>query len=49
MAVLVHYHTPNVYRAVVAWYYVAPGVTALLAGLDAGEHTRMVLARRCRQ
>ena len=122
VAVLVRYHTPNVYRAVVAWYYVAPGVAALLAGqflistsriwfarmgvslglrsrlptwplspsadgwrgcrsghrrqgpiwtsvrgagvkadslaprrrsgarrLDAGEHTRMVLARRCRQ
>ena len=23
VAVLVRYHTPNVYRAVVAWYYVA--------------------------
>ena len=32
VAVLVRYHTPTVYRAVVAWYYVAPGVAALLAG-----------------
>ena len=32
MAVLVRYHTSNVYRAVVAWYYVVPGVAALLAG-----------------
>ena len=29
VAVLVRYHTPNVYAAVVAWYYVAPGVAAL--------------------
>ena len=102
VAVLVRYHTPNpnVYRAVVAWYYVAPGVAVFLAGqllistsriwfarmgvsvglrsrLPAwplspsadgwrgcrsghrrqgpiwtslrGEHTRLVLARRCRQ
>ena len=26
VAVLVRYHTPNVYTGVVAWYYVAPGV-----------------------
>ena len=32
VAVLVRYHTPNFYRAVVAWYYVAPGVAVLLAG-----------------
>ena len=32
MAVLVRYHTPNVYRAVVVWYYVAPGVAVFLAG-----------------
>ena len=32
VAVLVRYHTPNVYRAVVAWYYVAPGVAVVLAG-----------------
>ena len=28
VAVLVRYHTPNAYRAAVAWYYVAPGVAA---------------------
>ena len=32
VAVLVRYHTPNVYRAVVAWYYVAPGVAVFLVG-----------------
>ena len=32
LAVLVRYHTPNAYTAVVAWYYVAPGLAALLAG-----------------
>ena len=32
VAVLVRYHTPNVYRAVVVWYYVAPGVAVFLAG-----------------
>ena len=32
LAVLVRYHTPNVYTAVVAWYYVAPGAAALLSG-----------------
>ena len=32
LAVLVRYHTPNVYTTVVAWYYVAPGVAAFLAG-----------------
>ena len=32
VVVLVRYHTPNVYRAVVAWYYVAPGVAVFLAG-----------------
>ena len=26
------YYTPNVYTAVVAWYYVAPGVAVFLAG-----------------
>ena len=33
VAVLVRYHTPNVYRAVVAWYDVAPGVAVFLAQL----------------
>ena len=32
VAVLVRYHTPNVYQAVVAWYYVAPGVAVFLVG-----------------
>ena len=32
VAVLVRYHTPNVYAAVVAWYYVAPGVAVFLIG-----------------
>ncbi len=32
VAVLVRFHTPNAYTGVVAWYYVAPGVAALLAG-----------------
>ena len=32
LAILVQYYTPNVYTAVVAWYYVAPGVAVFLAG-----------------
>ena len=32
VAVLVRYHTPNVYAAVVVWYYVAPGVAMFIAG-----------------
>ena len=32
VAVLVRYHTPNVYRAVVAWYDVAPGVAVFRPG-----------------
>ncbi len=36
VAVLVRYHTPNVYRAVVAWYYLAPGVRVWSARLLAG-------------
>ena len=31
VAVLVRYDTPNTYLAVRAWYYVAPGVAAVLA------------------
>ena len=38
VAVLVRYHTPNVYRAVVAWYYVAPGVAVFLAGQLLHQH-----------
>ena len=32
VAVLVCYYTPNVYTAVVAWYYVMPDVAVFLAG-----------------
>ena len=32
VAILVQNYTPNVYTAVVAWYYVAPGVAVFLAG-----------------
>ena len=45
VAVLVRYHTPNVYRAVVAWYYVAPGVAALLAGQLLISTSRIWFAR----
>ena len=45
VAVLVRYHTPNVYRAVVAWYYVAPGVAALLAGQCLLSTSRIWFAR----
>ena len=45
VAVLVRYHTPNVYRAVVAWYYVAPGVAALLAGQFLLSTSRIWFAR----
>ena len=45
VAVLVRYHTPNVYAAVVAWYYVAPGVAALLAGQFVLSTSRIWFAR----
>ncbi len=45
MAVLVRYHTPNVYTAVVAWYYVAPGVAAFLAGQFLISTSRIWFAR----
>ena len=45
VAVLVRYHTPNVYAAVVAWYYVAPGVAALLAGQLVLSTSRIWFAR----
>ena len=32
VAVLVRYHTPNFYTAVVGWYYLAPGVAVFLTG-----------------
>ncbi len=44
-AVLVRSHTPNVYRAVVAWYYVAPGVAAFLAGQFLISTSRIWFAR----
>ena len=45
VAVLVRYQTPNVYRAVVAWYYVAPGVAAFLAGQFLISTSRIWFAR----
>ncbi len=45
VAVLVRYHTPNVYRAVVAWYYVAPGVAVFLAGQFLLSSSRIWFAR----
>ena len=45
VAVLVHYHTPNVYAAVVAWYYVAPGVAVFLIGQFLISASRIWFAR----
>ena len=45
VAVLVRYHTPKFYAAVVAWYYVAPGVAALLAGQFLISTSRIWFAR----
>ena len=45
VAVLVRSHTPNVYRAVVAWYYVAPGVAVFLAGQFLLATSRIWFAR----
>ena len=45
VAVLVRFHTPNSYAAVVAWYYVAPGVAALLAGQFLISTSRIWFAR----
>ena len=45
VAVLVRYHTPNVYRAVVAWYYVVPGVAVFLAGQFLISSSRIWFAR----
>ena len=45
MAVLVRYHTPNVYRAVVVWYDVAPGVAVFLAGQFLLATSRIWFAR----
>ena len=45
VAVLVRYHTPNFYRAVVAWYYVAPGVAVFIAGQFLISTSRIWFAR----
>ena len=45
MAVLVRSHTPHVYRAVVAWYDVAPGVAVFLAGQLLISTSRIWFAR----
>ena len=45
VAVLVRYHTPNVYRAVVAWYDVAPGLAVFLAGQFLISTSRIWFAR----
>ena len=45
MAVLVRYHTPNYYAAVVAWYYVAPGVAVFLIGQFLISTSRIWFAR----
>ena len=45
VAVLVRYHTPNVYRAAVAWYYVAPGVAVFIAGQFLISTSRIWFAR----
>ena len=45
VAVLVRYHTPNVYTAVVAWYDVAPGVAVFLTGQFLISPSRIWCAR----
>ena len=45
VAVLVRYHTPTFYAGVIAWYYVAPGVAALLAGQFLISTSRIWFAR----
>ena len=45
VAVLVRFHTPNVYAAVVAWYYLAPGVAVWLAGQFLLSTSRIWFAR----
>ena len=45
VAVLVHHNTPTFYRAVVAWYYVAPGVAVFLAGQFLISTSRIWFAR----
>ena len=45
VAGLVRSHTPNVYRAVVAWYDLAPGVAVFLAGQFRISSARIWFAR----
>ena len=45
VAGLVRYHTPNVYTAVVAWYYLAPGVAVFLIGQFLISTSRIWFAR----
>ena len=45
VAVLVRYHTPNFYTAVVAWYYLAPGVAVFLIGQFLISTSRIWFAR----
>ena len=45
VAVLVSYHTPIAYRAVVAWYYLAPGVAVFLTGQFLISVSRIWFAR----
>ena len=45
VAVLVRYHTPNVYTAVVAWYYLSPGVAVYLIGQFLISTSRIWFAR----
>ena len=46
MAVLMHCHTPNLYRAVVAWYCVAPAAGVSIAGQVMIAASRIWFARR---
>ena len=45
VAVLVRYHTPNYYAAIVVWYYVAPGVAVFLTGQFLISTSRIWFAR----
>ena len=45
VAVLVRYHTPNVYRAVIAWYDVVLGLAVFLAGQLLISTSRIWFAR----
>ena len=45
VAVLVRMNTPTFYRAIVAWYYVAPGVAVFLAGQFLISTSRIWFAR----